>query len=394
MLFRLAQWAFSSITRLLRAAFSGKQSEQIEARVYWNDGVALTLQNLVHESETQASGRVQILTLAAFRASIPDLWDKYKDRILIITESTISRLIGKGNTFIPQGDDAWLLLFPAVSEEEAQARTDAMAVKIGEKLMGARFTPEAPPMPATAKIDLNGVLRADGTVDQAVINAAVDKARHAQAGASVTQAQSRATPKVVRPKPPAAIAPPVPELTLSFRLAWSAETQSLDTFSLRALNDMGVNVFADGAPSMSPLAAVAVVRNGAVFFRTMCAAGVRAKFSIPIQFSVLATPALAEIQQTIAEINQQARLVQLRITSRAYRRECRLITSSQSASYFVPSCAKSHLRLIPSFSKIKRSRLNMSYSAPTFRPTTFETRANSIRPCCSCDSAAVEKRFT
>lgn len=308
---RLTQGLFGSVTGLLRTVFGSPKEDENKARVYWDDGVALTLQNLAQETETRASGRVQVITLADFRASIPDLWDKYKDRILIIAESTISRMIGKGNTFIPQGDDAWLMLFTAASDDEAQARTDAIAAKIGEKLMGARFSPEAPPLPTTAKLNLNSAMRADGSIDLDAVKAAVDKARRAQAAFAPSPAVAT-PPKPARPKAIPATAP-APEFTISFRLAWCAETQSIDTFTVRALNDVGVNIFADTAPAVSPLMAVAVLRHGAALFRTMCAAGVRAKFCIPIPFSVLDTPALGEIQQVINEINQQQRLLQLRI---------------------------------------------------------------------------------
>ena len=68
------------------------------ARVYWDDSVALTLSNLVQETETRASGRVQVISLADFREAVGELWAKYQSRILLIAESTISRMIGKGNT--------------------------------------------------------------------------------------------------------------------------------------------------------------------------------------------------------------------------------------------------------------------------------------------------------
>ena len=313
-MWRFVQGVIGSITGLLRNVFLPRKEEALKARVYWNDGIALTLQDLAQETETRASGRVQVITLADFRASIPDLWDKYKDRILIIAESSISRGIGKGNTFIPQGDDTWLMLFNAADDEEAQARTDAIAAKIGEKLMGARFSPEAPPLPTTAKLNLNSAMRADGSIDLDAVKTAVNKARRAQAPFAPGAPPPPTPSKVARPKPaPPPPAAPAPEFAISFRLAWCAETQSIDTFTLRVLNDMGVNVFAETAPTVSPLAAVAIVRMGAALFRTMCAAGVRAKFCIPIPFSVLETPAFGEIQQAINEINQQARLVQLRV---------------------------------------------------------------------------------
>ena len=53
----------------------------------------MTLAELLRGTETKASGRVQLLTLADFRAHIGGLWDTYGDKIVLIAESTIARMI-------------------------------------------------------------------------------------------------------------------------------------------------------------------------------------------------------------------------------------------------------------------------------------------------------------
>ena len=150
------------------------------ARVYWDDSVALTLSNLVQETETRASGRVQVISLADFREAVGELWEKYQSRILLIAESTISRMIGKGNTFIPQGEDAWLLLFMGLPNDKAQDRADTIAATIGEKLVGAQFTAHELPLPQASKLDLTGALNADGSFNLEAVKQAISRVRKTQ----------------------------------------------------------------------------------------------------------------------------------------------------------------------------------------------------------------------
>src|SRR5437868_6002196 len=77
---------------------------------YWDHDIEMTLTSLVRESETRASGRVQLLSLASFRDDIGELWDQYQDRILMIADTTIARRLGRGNTYIVQDEETWLLL--------------------------------------------------------------------------------------------------------------------------------------------------------------------------------------------------------------------------------------------------------------------------------------------
>src|SRR5436190_1016005 len=92
----------------MRALFSGPRPHP---RGYWDGEIELTLSKLVRETETRASGRVQLLSLASFHDDIGELWEQYRDRILLIAETTISKRIGRGNTFIMQDEETWLLLF-------------------------------------------------------------------------------------------------------------------------------------------------------------------------------------------------------------------------------------------------------------------------------------------
>lgn len=147
----------------------------------WDDSLSLTLSQIATDTMTKASGRVQVITLAHLRHALGEEWEKHRARVLIVAETTIGRMIGKGNTYIPQDEDSWLLLMPALSETEAEDKADAIATSLGEKLIGERFAEREPPMPQAAKIDLASIMRPDGSFDLEAAKLSVRRARLALA---------------------------------------------------------------------------------------------------------------------------------------------------------------------------------------------------------------------
>lgn len=307
----------SSIRKFLRNAAGASVDEPLPARVYWDSDVTLTLQNLVQDAETRASGRVQVITLADFRSAIGDLWDKYEQRILLIAESTISRMIGRGNTFIPQEKDTWLLLFPGLPEDEAVVRADAIAARIGEKLVGAQFSEPPPPPPLASRLDLTGALNADGSLNFDRLKAAVEQVRKAAKNADIPVVA------VKRPGGPAArgaITSPVHQtkaetfqITVGFRPAWNAETQSIDSFFFRGASPNGSDLFASNTPPPEDIAVLDFVAAGGRAFSEMCERGLRAILTVPVPFETLQGPHLADIQRLITGLRQRDRLLQLRL---------------------------------------------------------------------------------
>ena len=298
----------------VRRTFNQDQRVIERARVHWDDTVSLTLSNLAQEAETRASGRVQVISLVDFRAAIGDLWDKYQNKILIIAESTIARMIGKGNTFIPQGEDSWLLLFPALDGENSEQRADAIAANIGNKLVGAQFTSHEIPLPTAAKLDLTGALNADGSFNMEAVKAAISRVRQSQISRVVAEQRAKAASA----QPQSAAAKPVQRSTADqlksfYRPAWCAETQNIDSFFFRAFTDSSVNVYSDTAPSVSDATIVDLIKSASSAFTAMCDGGLQAKLALPIPFSTLQGPALPDVQRIIANLRQRDRLMYLRI---------------------------------------------------------------------------------
>jgi len=287
----------------------------VPKRVYWDDGVSLALSNLVKETETRASGRVQVVSLADFRTAIGELWDKYQSRILIIAESTIGRMIGKGNTFIPQGDDTWLLLFMSLSEEKAQLRADAIAASIGDKLMGAQFSVTEAPLPAAAKLDLSDALNPDGSLDMEAVQRAISKVKRAQI-LSATRGplpQKSAEARVSVSEPSTLIRSAADQLQTFFRPAWCAETESIDLFLFRARTDQGADIYAEDASPHNDATILDLTRSATIAFNAMCDSGLQAKMGLPIPFSALHGRTLTELQRLVANLRQRERLLHLRL---------------------------------------------------------------------------------
>jgi hypothetical protein len=297
-----------SALRYARGLLGGGDASAMPARVYWDESVALTLSNLVQEIETRASGRVQVISLADFRDAVGELWEKYNSRILLIAESTISRMIGKGNTFISQGEDAWLLLFPGLTEDKAQGRADAIAARIGAKLVGAQFTAQELPLPEAARLDLSGALNADGSINLESVKQAISRVRKSQIKAVVAVTPAKIAPRAAAPAPSDAA-----RAKTFFQPAWCAETQSIDLFCFRALTELGAPLYAEGAPAATDATIIDLTRAATEHFAGMCEAKLQAKMAIPIPYSPLVGGAAAEIVRLIAAQPQRERLLHLRV---------------------------------------------------------------------------------
>lgn len=287
----------------------------------WDDGLELSLGQIAADIETKASGRVQVITLAHLRHSLGEHWEKYRPNILLIAETTIGRKLGKGNTFIPQDEDSWLLLMPSLSESEAEARADEIAAVLGEKLVGERFTEKEPPMPQSAKVDLTGAMRRDGTLDLEALRQSVKKARLGLAARDAKRAVAILNRSPAEEQPLDAVSAPAhsrfSELTLTYRPAWSADTESIDTFNLRAFDHSAEIVY--GRPDVAAsevlndptVADIAKAALGA--FALMVKSGLRAKFVLPVPYSITRRRVGVALFRAIAALPQRDRLMHLRV---------------------------------------------------------------------------------
>jgi len=300
----------SALQRLTQGG-SHEESENRHAiaqtRRYWDEGAALTLVDIVREGETKASGKVQYISLNDFRTSVGDLWNQYQDHILLIAETTIARMLGRGRLFIPvpkaadqpPGTDTWLLLMPDLDPDAAAEHAEAIARRLGEKLLGERFTEHAPAMPTAAQLDLTGVMSADGSLNLDALRSAVNRARTAQAAVVATAA----TPVTATSQ----------SSTVMIRPAWRTATEMEDSYFLRPISARGEDVTADPAVPFPEAAAIAACSTAARLLDTISRTNLRAMIALPLPYPLLYSPAAQNLRKAIDRMPSKLRLLHLRV---------------------------------------------------------------------------------
>ncbi len=284
----------------------------------WDDDLSMTLSQIATETETKASGRVQVITLAHLRHSLGEQWETYRPKVELIAETTIGRMIGKGNVYIPQEEDSWLLLMPSLTDSEAESKANEIAGALGEKLVGERFTEREPPMPQAAKVDLAGALRADGSLDLEAVRQSVKRSRLALAARDAKRSVAAlGGPPAEAPISSGTATSHFSELTLTFRPAWSADTESIDTFSLRAFDPLGELVLGrtelKSTFQMDDATFADVTKSALGEFALMTKSGLRAKFALPLPFAMTRRRIGPAIFRAITALPQRDRLMHLRI---------------------------------------------------------------------------------
>jgi hypothetical protein len=304
----------------------GFAPEDVRPSITWDQEIDLTLSSLVTEATTKASGRVQVLTIAHLRAELGEAWDRYKKNVLLIAETTIGRMIGKGNTYIHQDEDSWLLLMPTLTEHEAELKADDIARVLGEKLVGERFAEKEPPLPQTAKVDLDTALNPDGSFNPEALRASVKRARIMLAAKDARRSvkeldQSKtgsAREKALGTPQAFSQASLFPSLTLAYRPLWQADTESFSSFALRAFTSMGDPVFGPNAPesvqaSLNDATIIDLAKAAFADFTAMTQKNMRATYVLPVPFMVMTRKLGAVFLRALAALPQKERLMALRI---------------------------------------------------------------------------------
>jgi hypothetical protein len=311
----------------LDATTLGFSPDDVRPSITWDQDIDLTLNSLVNEATTKASGRVQVLTIAHLRAELGDAWERYKKKVLLIAETTIGRMIGKGNTYLPQDEDSWLLLMPALSEHEAEMKADDIARVLGEKLVGERFEEKEPPLPQTAKVDLAQALNPDGSFNSGAMRNAVKRARMMLAAKDArrsvkelnkTKAEMKAVEKPLGTAASFSQASLFPSLTLAYRQLWQSDTESFSGFALRAFTDTGEPAFGPNAPenvqvALNDATIIDLAKAAFADFSAMTQKNMRATYVVPVPFSVMTRKLGAVFLRALAALPQKERLTFMRI---------------------------------------------------------------------------------
>ncbi len=296
-------------------------------RSQWSDdSLELAVGTLLADKESKSYGVVQAITLNQFREDLGDLWDQHEKSIFLIAETTIDRMLRKGQTVIQEDDYSWLLITPDLTQNEAAAFAEHIASTIGEKLVGERFEADddADPTPQTGTIDLSSALSEDGSINKEAIQRAVAEARAiiAQRDKRVRQTKPRlesnaavlgkSFPPTQTSKSSSGIVTAEQGLKLQYWPMWSADSQSIDMFVCRPQTNDGGDPFLRSDPALVAANATAVTRACTVALNAMIKEGVRAKLVVPIPLAVVLSPNQRLIFQALEKLQEAHRFLYLR----------------------------------------------------------------------------------
>lgn len=307
---------------------SALNAPEVSGPSSWSDDLDLTLTTLLSDKESKSYGTVQTITLSEFRDSLGPLWEQYSDKIEVIADTTIDRMIGKSHTAIREDEDTWLLVTPDLTHCEAELFAKSIATAIGEKLVGARFeeTSQADPTPQTGLVDLSDAMNKDGSINKDAIKNAVAAAKAAMAAQAGNRKRERARQDKARelrhhmrtdrthgktdaePKTVQAEA----GLTISYCPAWSSDTQSIDTFYCRPIGTDSTNPFHRPDPIVVAANAIAVTRTCITTLQTLIDSEVKSKLVVPVPLQVILSPAQRQILKAFSKLHESHRFLYLR----------------------------------------------------------------------------------
>ncbi len=238
------------------------------------------------------AGRVRAISLADFRQSVGEKWARLADKVAIITDNLIRRYIGVGNVYQRQGDDVWLLAFPALSADEARTVATLIAQEISRHLLGERCVAGERPQALAACLQAGRTLDAAGHVDVGSVHAALAETEafidHLSAGnldpgwKPITTPAHRTDPLTawtpIQTRPEMASTEPWQDvgpltgdsrLSLLWRPTWVAENEAISAYCARV-----VRIDHDGmAPLEGPQAYPEADANSAFAIDRFVAAG-------------------------------------------------------------------------------------------------------------------------
>lgn len=299
-----------------------------ETATSWNDeSLELNIATLLADKESKSYGTVQAITLTEFQEELGPLWDQHQKNILLIAETTIDRMLNKGQTAIREDELTWLVVTPMLTISEAETFIKSIAASIGEKLVGARFeSTEADPTPITGLVDLSEALGEDGSINRDALQDAVSKARAVMAATEVrakrekTRLRSKTVSKTKQETEPKGLdssgimstTTSEKGLRLIFWPMWSSDSQSIDTFICRPESEDGGDPLKRENPSVVLANSLSVVRAGVAALQGMIDNGVRAKLVIPIPLGTLLTPTQRQVLHAFGKLEEAHRFLYLR----------------------------------------------------------------------------------
>ncbi|GGF65574.1 hypothetical protein GCM10011332_19560 [Terasakiella brassicae] len=149
--------------------FSGIGEDRALVRIkddgFMSDDIAVSIEDIISEEDHEDIGKLHVLSMTEFHQALGDTWDKREDKIFRLTEGVMRDRVGQGNRWEHQSQEIYIMLFPTLSEIEADARAYDIAEEVGRKIIGDRFDGERRPLVRVAGVDPKDALKEDGSLN-------------------------------------------------------------------------------------------------------------------------------------------------------------------------------------------------------------------------------------
>jgi hypothetical protein len=156
--------------------FSGLTSDRALVRIdddgFMSENIAVSIEDIITQEDNEDIGKVHVLSLTEFHQAMGDTWDAREAKIFLLTESVLRQMVGTGNRWEHQSKEIYIMLFPTLSEIEADARAYDIAEQLGLKIIGERFDGTRRPFIRVAGVDPKDALTEDGKLDIEKLEAA------------------------------------------------------------------------------------------------------------------------------------------------------------------------------------------------------------------------------
>jgi hypothetical protein len=159
------KWLKSSVNKIFSGLDPDRSLVHIDDDGFMDDTIQVNIEDIIAGETDAKIGKLYILSLTEFHHALGDMWDKREAKIFLLTEAVLRDNIGVGNRWEHRSKEIYVMLFPTLSQLEAEARTFEISEQLGLKIIGERFDGERRPHIRFAGVDPKEALNADGTLD-------------------------------------------------------------------------------------------------------------------------------------------------------------------------------------------------------------------------------------
>lgn len=219
---------FQFLERLFRSESSPpprqpQPAAPTQSKIASADFSFLTMEEIVRSGGALLGTRLHIVTLRAIKEAIGEEWGRYVRKISLIVDSIVRRHLGPKGTCGRQDDDTLIFSFGRLPEAEGRKIAADIAKDLMRVLIGDRFGSAGV---AVAEVAVAEVLDANGQLDLAALERAIDSARRLEGSApAAAAAEDTAAPEAAPAGPGGPDGPggPPAEGPQWMRLRWPPE---------------------------------------------------------------------------------------------------------------------------------------------------------------------------